>query len=58
MSLLYPAFVTTGRISEPTLRKLLARWEEEQLVLPGQSNRGRRLSEDLARQAGLEGYHT
>jgi hypothetical protein len=53
---LYPAFVTTGRISEPALRKLLAHWEERELVRPGQSNRGRRLSVELAQQAGIVGY--
>ena len=56
MSLLYPVFVTTGRIGEPALRKLLAGWEEQKLARPAQANRGRRLSEELARRADVTDY--
>jgi len=56
MSLLYPAFVATGQLGEPALRKLLAGWEEQELAYPSQANRGRRLSAELAWRAGVTDY--
>ena len=54
--LLYAAFVDTGKIGEPTLRKLLGKWEGEQLVHPGDNSHSRTLTAELARRAGVLDY--
>ena len=50
---LYPAFVSTRRLSEPQLRETLRRWEEAGWTTPSKSNRSRRIRPVLAELAGV-----